>query len=276
MPIPKLRLDRVQLVLRLAEPAVELGQLVQPLLHLEQPVLDPLVPAGLLQLLLERLHLGAVHHRLGATDAARLQRGQLVRLQDEEAEVVVGRGQAALDAQEGLDLQVVLGQRGELLARGVEALQLPRAAQLAQQPVRSAVSGDEPQPHPRGALAVDQTAHVVGAGEQGRQERAAQRDGPGDHGHVSGPQGDLPLRAEILHPLVEQLGELHVAFAPRVTARRFPRRSSAAPPCPAAGAGRTGARASPVRSPPLRSSRSAESRRGRCAPLPPRTRPSAR
>ena len=125
-----------------------------------------------------------------------------------------GRRQAALDAQEGINLEIVLRQRGELLAGCVESLQLAGTAELAQEPVGSAVSGDDPDPDARRSLALDQALEVVGCRIERREERAAKRRGLGDHGHVPRPQGDLALRPELLHPLIEQLGELHVAFDP--------------------------------------------------------------
>src|SRR5439155_27000713 len=57
------------------------------------------------------------------------QRRELVDLEDEESGICVARRHAALDAQERVDLELILGDPLEPLRRGIETQELPASAQ---------------------------------------------------------------------------------------------------------------------------------------------------
>ena len=183
---------------------------MQALRDLEEPVLHALEFLGQFELVLERLDLRLVDVRL-ARRRRRLaaKRGKLVHLQHEEAGIRVTRRHAALDAEERVDLQLVLGERAELLGARIKLEELPVSAQLPQQPVGAAVAAGEADADARRTAAVHQPFLVVGRRTQRGDDRHAQRGRFGDDRDVARLQGKLALAGEVLDLMEQQLGELH-------------------------------------------------------------------
>src|SRR5207248_11677010 len=110
----------------------------------------------------------------------------------------------------------------ELLGGRVEPQELPRAAELAKQPIGLPLAGNQADTDARRPAAVGEALGIVWGGTDRRGEGYAQGRRLRHHRHVPRFERELPFPWEVLHLLEQQLRELHARPSRRSLLLRGP------------------------------------------------------